>query len=110
VKPYFVQQAIDNAPFAAKIRADLAAKPQPMTERIAHIAPDTLVVWGDTDKILDVSAADVWRARLTRGTVVIMSATGHAPMLERPRESAALVITWWSRHALVTPHERNQQR
>lgn len=101
VKPYFVEQAIANADFAEKVRADLRARPQPLAERIAAMQPPTLVVWGDTDRILDVSGASIWRAHLVHGDVVVLPQTGHAAMLERPSESAALVMTWWRDRKLV---------
>ena len=48
--------------------------------------------------------AEVWRDKLRareHNDVVVMRQTGHAPMLERPHESAALVFHWWRKHALV---------
>jgi hypothetical protein len=45
--------------------------------------------------VLDVRTAELWRAKVPGHLVVIMRDTGHVPMVERPSESAALVLTWW---------------
>jgi len=47
-----------------------------------------LILWGEYDRILDVSSVNVMRTLLPRAEVVIMKDTGHLPMLERPAETA----------------------
>lgn len=47
----------------------------------------TLILWGDQDHFIDVSAVEVLRAGLPGSEVVIMKDCGHAPMLERPEEA-----------------------
>ena len=57
----------------------------------------TAVIRGDTDRITHPSTAALWQEKLPESDVVMMKTTGHAPMLERPTESAALVAVWWQR-------------
>jgi pimeloyl-ACP methyl ester carboxylesterase len=97
LKGYLAEEAAKAYPFAQKVKADLWARPAPMIDAAGRLQPPTLVVWGACDQVLDPSAAPIWRARVAGGLVVMMKATGHAPMLERPAESAQLVLTWWSR-------------
>jgi len=60
---------------------------------LEQILPDikqpVLIIWGEFDRVIDVSSVDVMRALLPLAMVVIMKDTGHLPMLERPAETAA---------------------
>jgi pimeloyl-ACP methyl ester carboxylesterase len=56
---------------------------------LADIKQPVLIIWGEFDRVLDVSSVDVMRPLLPQATVVIMKDTGHIPMLERPAETAA---------------------
>jgi pimeloyl-ACP methyl ester carboxylesterase len=97
LKGHFAELAARGAPAARKLRADMDAKPRHIEGEISSLKPPTLVVWGDSDEIIDTSAAALWRARVPGHLVVVMRDTGHAPMLERPAESAGLVAVWWRR-------------
>jgi len=56
---------------------------------LADIKQPILIVWGEFDRVLDISSIDVMRPLLPQARVVIMQDTGHIPMLERPQETAA---------------------
>lgn len=56
---------------------------------LGHIKQPVLIIWGEFDRVLDVSAVDVMRPLLPQAKIVIMKETGHIPMLERPAETAA---------------------
>ena len=47
-----------------------------------------LIIWGEHDRVLDVSVIDVMQPLIPQAKVVIMKDTGHVPMLERPKETA----------------------
>ena len=53
------------------------------------IRQPVLIIWGEFDRVIDVSSVDVMRPLLPQAKVVIMQDTGHIPMLERPQETAA---------------------
>lgn len=78
--------AIDNRAFTAGVWADLRAHPSGLEAQLATITAPTLVLWGDTDRVLDVSMASVFDAGIPDSAVIIMSETGHLPMIERPAE------------------------
>lgn len=101
IKSYFAERAQENADLEAKVLGELNATPARLEERIGGLRPPTLVVWGSEDRIIDPAAAPVWRAHLREGDVVTMDQVGHAPMLERPEESAALVAVWWRRRGIL---------
>lgn len=89
VKGIFAQMAVDHAESNRSIFdsyiSDRAAGLEPVLEDIEQ---PVLIVWGEFDRILDVSSVDVMRPLLPQAEVVIMKDTGHLPMLERPAETA----------------------
>ena len=94
---YFAEQAALSYEFSKKIKGDLKERPSPIVERIATLKPPTLVVWGDSDGVLDPSAVPLWRDKVPGGLVVVMRETGHGPQIERPEEAAELMLEWWRR-------------
>lgn len=57
---------------------------QQPTERIAEIRVPTLVVWGNDDALLPVSAAHLFHAALPDSELKIYTGVGHMPQLEVP--------------------------
>jgi pimeloyl-ACP methyl ester carboxylesterase len=55
---------------------------------LGKIKARTFVLWGDQDRVLDVSCVEVLKNGLPDVTAVIMKACGHLPMIERPQEAA----------------------
>ncbi len=101
LKAHFAAEAAAGYEMAKKISADIHKKDKPIEGEVEKLEPPTLVVWGDTDRLIDPSVVPLWRARLPGHDVVVMRETGHAPMIERPAESAALVLKWWQRAGLL---------
>ncbi len=81
-------RAISEQPARAKIFADWLATPRPLEGVFADIGAPTFLVWGDHDRLLHVSGAEVLKKIRQTTTVAIMANVGHCPMLERPRETA----------------------
>lgn len=50
----------------------------------------TLIIWGEEDRVLDVSAAEVFKQKIPHAQVKIYEGIGHLPMVEIPEETAAL--------------------
>ena len=57
---------------------------------LARLKAPTLLIWGDHDRLLHVSATQVWSAAVPQMQVVIMPGIGHMPMVEAPAETAAI--------------------
>ena len=53
-----------------------------------EIQAPTLILWGDKDKLLHVSCVPILEMGIKHHQTVIMKNCGHAPMLERPKETA----------------------
>lgn len=53
-------------------------------ERLPEIACPTLIVWGDSDRLIPVRDADVFAELIPDSRKVVFEDTGHLAMLERP--------------------------
>jgi pimeloyl-ACP methyl ester carboxylesterase len=56
---------------------------------VAGLKTPTLVVWGNEDRALSVGTVPVLQKLLPNAQAIVMPHVGHAPMIERPEESAA---------------------
>jgi pimeloyl-ACP methyl ester carboxylesterase len=61
---------------------------------LPQIQAPVLIIWGDTDKILDVGGVAVLEKNLKNYKTFIMKDTGHIPMLENPQETASSYISY----------------
>ncbi len=75
----------------ARIWEDYTGNSETITEELSSIEAPTLILWGSHDSIIDVSAAGVFASQIPRARTVIIPRCGHAPMLEKPEETAAAV-------------------
>jgi abhydrolase domain-containing protein 6 len=88
VKKEMMEQAIRTRPFNEKILGDMMKKRLSFEPFLPEIQAPTLILWGDSDKLLHVSSVSILEKGLKTYQTVIMKDCGHAPMLERPEETA----------------------
>jgi pimeloyl-ACP methyl ester carboxylesterase len=55
---------------------------------LANINAPTLLLWCREDKVIDISAAEVFARGLPQSRTVILSGCGHMPMMAQPRQVA----------------------
>ncbi len=88
-KRVVARQAFERAAFNQTIfddyKDDRSAGLEPI---LPEIGVPVLILWGEYDRVLDVSSVDVMKPLLPQAQVIIMKDTGHIPMLERPAETA----------------------
>jgi pimeloyl-ACP methyl ester carboxylesterase len=65
---------------------DLDSRLEPI---LGEINKPALIIWGEFDRVIDVTSVDVMRSLLPQAEVVIMEDTGHAPQREHPGATAA---------------------
>src|SRR5690606_1044537 len=82
------EEAMDNSDHYDQVFAQLVERYIPLEPELPKIQAPTLLLWGEQDRALHVSSVEVMQPLLQRPSIVIMPNTGHAPMLERPKESA----------------------
>jgi len=89
LKQYLAEKAVANSARNERIFAQLISRYIPLEPELPKILAPTLLLWGEQDRALHVSSIEVMQPLLKRPTVVIMKDCGHAPMIERPQETAA---------------------
>jgi pimeloyl-ACP methyl ester carboxylesterase len=65
----------------------------PLSERAARLRIPILVLWGDRDQLVNPAALNDYR-RVPGAHIVMVSGAGHSAMIERPAETADLVLRW----------------
>ncbi len=84
-----VAQAMANRKINEKIGHDIANERQALEPLLPRIQAPTLIVWGDQDRIIDISSVPILEKGLKSHRTVILKQTGHMPMIEKPAETAA---------------------
>ena len=82
------QHANENYDFNQKVFARLV-KDAPLEPQVKNLSTPALIVWGDHDRALHYSGAEVLHRLMPNSQVIIMPDMGHLPMLEAPAQSAA---------------------
>lgn len=70
---------------------------RPLNDRLGEIAVPSLVMWGRSDRLLHVSAANTQHEGISGAELVILDNAGHVPMIERPFRTAREMLAFLSR-------------
>lgn len=99
LKPAFLRKTLARAEINNKIFNDLIATKERLIEMnfhqqiqttIAQHQVPTLIMWGEEDRVLDVSAVEAFQQLIPQAQTHIFKKVGHLPMVEIPNESAAV--------------------
>lgn len=91
VKLYLGEQAAARKDFNQRVFIE--AKPEDQLERrMKDIHVNTLIIWGDTDRVFPVSGAPVLNKGIAASKLITMKNCGHVPMYERPEETAGYYL------------------
>lgn len=82
----FAEERIRN--FALEQRIFQQIVGDSVEQRIRGLATPTLIVWGTRDRLIHVDTANVLHDLMPNSEVIVMQEIGHAPMIERPRQTA----------------------
>ncbi len=88
LKKVMVQTALTNRKIYEKELKEMNPDFRSLEKELPNIKVQTLIVWGDQDKVLDVSSVPVFEKGLINHKTVILKDCGHLPMLEKPQETA----------------------
>ncbi len=62
-----------------------------LKKRIHRIKAPTLIIWGESDRLVPPSYAEDFRSKIAGSKVAILAESAHMPMLEKPEEFVSLV-------------------
>lgn len=100
IHQYLAQHAVDDSDHQRLVFDHLRQRYLPLEPELPRISAPTLLLWGDQDRILDVSSIEVMKPLLADVSVAVMKGCGHAPMLERPEETAAQYLQFIATHGV----------
>jgi len=86
VMDVLARERIANQALERQVFAQIAT--DSVSASIKGLPTPTLILWGDEDRALSVGTVPVLRTLLPNAQAVVMPHIGHAPMIERPKESA----------------------
>lgn len=83
-------KALAHREFNRKVFAELQQQQLDLAPYLPKIKAPTLLLWGDQDRVIDISSIEVFQRNLTsaKTSVSILPNIGHLPMLEQPGETA----------------------
>jgi pimeloyl-ACP methyl ester carboxylesterase len=90
----FAEKAAGHRRFNEKIFGDIRQPLVPLEVALKGSAVPTLILWGDHDRLVDVSGAAILGAVMPRSRVVVLKDVGHSPMIEEPRASAEAFLAF----------------
>ena len=93
-KRILVADMIAHAEFNKKIWNDWQPEKFTLAAVLPLIQAPVLIIWGDQDKVTDIGGVAFLEKNLKTSTVVILKDTGHAPMMEKPEESAKAYLSF----------------
>jgi len=88
LKKIMVQTALANRKIYEKELKEIAPDFLSLEKELPNIKVQTFILWGDQDKILDVSSVPVFEKGLMNHKTIIIKDCGHLPMIEKPQETA----------------------
>lgn len=65
---------------------------------LPSIRQPTLILWGDSDRVVDVTCSDAFASHIEQSRVMVLPQVGHLPMLEEPRSTAQVMTDFWLSH------------
>jgi pimeloyl-ACP methyl ester carboxylesterase len=86
VMDVLARERIANLALERKVFQQIAT--DSVSDAVRGLPTPTLIVWGDEDRALAVGTVPVLQALLPHAQAIVMPHVGHAPMIERPRQSA----------------------
>lgn len=70
----------------------------PLNDRLGEVTAPSLIIWGRHDRLIDVSCVKVLEEGISNSEAVIFEETGHIPMIEKPKETAAAHLAFLAKH------------
>jgi len=98
VKKILAEKSITNRKFNEKVFKDIMTSPAMFEDHFPEFTMPVLIIWGDSDRLLDVSSVSVLEKGIKNHTTKILKECGHMPMVERPEETAGYIKSFIDSH------------
>jgi abhydrolase domain-containing protein 6 len=85
---YLANHTIRNSAKSRQIFEEMQTNDPLMAERLPKILAPTLIIWGDQDRVLHVSCADLFNQGIKNSEVLVIRGSGHMPLVENARACA----------------------
>ncbi|MEY1661839.1 alpha/beta fold hydrolase [Isoalcanivorax beigongshangi] len=95
LSPVLAPDMTHRYPVNHRIFRDMLAVDEDPLALFSSINCPTLIMWGDQDQVLDVSAADSFKQLIPHAQMKIFKEVGHLPMLEVPLPTARALKRFW---------------
>ena len=79
MKQYLAKQALAAGPLDKKIYKDMWSDMFILEHKLNKITAPTLIVWGDSDKLVHISSVPIFEKNIKNSKSVIIKECGHAP-------------------------------
>jgi len=87
-----IKTSLANRKFYEKERKEILPDVYSLEKDLPNIKATALILWGDQDKVIDISSIPVFEKGLKNHKTVIIKDCGHVPMVEKPQETATHYI------------------
>ena len=88
MRPVILRQCIEQNEFEKKVWNDIWENRQDAIELLPQIRMPVFLLWGDKDRIMDVSCVKVYQCYLPQVETVIIENCGHGLIFEKPKKAA----------------------
>jgi pimeloyl-ACP methyl ester carboxylesterase len=78
-----------------------------LDDRLPSISAPTLILWGDDDRVLDISSIKLFQAGIPHAKAAILPACGHVPMLEKPEATARVYLQFIAETGALKTHHKH---
>ncbi len=95
--PALWREMTHRQPANRHLFADMLQPEEPVPSLLGRVFAPALIIWGDRDRVVDVSSAYRYGALLPNAQVKVMRNIGHLPMLEAPLRCASVMKPFWKR-------------
>ena len=87
---------LDGSPYACRWAARNMIPPdiESLRQRFSEITCPTLIIWGREDRIIPALFALLFEADIPKSKLHVFDDCGHAPQLEYPVETTAVIRDW----------------
>ncbi len=94
VQKYLAQVMAAGAAKTQRIFGEIQKSDSPLAELLKQIKAPAFIVWGDQDKLVHVSAAELFHHGISGSEMLIMKQTGHMPLMENMRQCSAAYLAF----------------